>query len=101
MQVFKLLVRSCRRWQLKFCNQFYELFAARHAPRVSLPTSNPGRPRGLSATILQYFSARVCLLRCAGDQRDRVEKRTQHGRRSIETVPDLPYTLAAASRWKL
>ena len=44
MQVFKLLVRSCRRWQLKFCNQFYELFAARHAPPVSQPTSNPGRP---------------------------------------------------------
>ena len=33
-QVFKLLKRSCRRWQLKVCNQFYELFAARHAPRV-------------------------------------------------------------------
>ena len=44
-QVFKLLKRSCRRWQLKFCNQFYELFAARHAPRVSLPTSKPGRPQ--------------------------------------------------------
>ena len=43
-QVFKLLKRSCRRWQLKVCNQFYELFAARHAPRVSLPTSKPGRP---------------------------------------------------------
>ena len=43
-QVFKLLKRSCRRWQLKFCNQFYELSAARHAPRVSLPTSKPGRP---------------------------------------------------------
>ena len=44
-QVFKLLKRSCRRWQLKVCNQFNELSAARHAPRVSLPTSNPGRPR--------------------------------------------------------
>ena len=44
MQVFKLLVRSCRRWQLKFCNQFNELFAARHAPPVLQPTSNPGRP---------------------------------------------------------
>ena len=43
-QVFKLLVRSCRRWQLKVCNQFYELFAARHAPWVLLPASNPGRP---------------------------------------------------------
>jgi hypothetical protein len=44
-QVFKLLKRSCRRWQLKFCNQFYELSAARHAPRVSLPASKPGRPQ--------------------------------------------------------
>ena len=44
-QVFKLRVRSCRRWQLKFCKQFYELFAARHAPRVLLPTSKPGRPQ--------------------------------------------------------
>ena len=43
-QVFKLLKRSCRRWQLKVCNQFYELSAARHAPRVSLPASKPGRP---------------------------------------------------------
>ena len=44
LQVFKLRVRSCRRWQLKVCNQFYELFAARHAPPVSLPASKPGRP---------------------------------------------------------
>src|SRR6056300_295904 len=42
MQVIKLLVRSCRHWQLKVCNQFYELSAARHAPRVSRPTSKPG-----------------------------------------------------------
>ena len=48
-QVFKLLKRSCRRWQLKVCNQFYELFAARHAPRVSRPTSKPGRPQVLNA----------------------------------------------------
>ena len=45
LQVFKLRERSCRRWQLKFCNQFYELSAARHAPRVSLPASKPGRPQ--------------------------------------------------------
>ena len=52
-QVFKLLKRSCRRWQLKFCNQFNELSAARHAPRVSLPTSKPGRPHEvISATHL-------------------------------------------------
>ncbi len=44
LQVFKLRVRSCRRWQLKVCNQFNELSAARHAPRVSLPASKPGRP---------------------------------------------------------
>ena len=44
MQVIKLLVRSCHHWQLKVCKQFYELIAARHAPRVSRPTSNPGRP---------------------------------------------------------
>ena len=46
-QVFKLLKRSCRRWQLKVCSQFYEMFAARHAPRVSLPASKPGRPQNL------------------------------------------------------
>ena len=50
MQVFKLLVRSCRRWQLSFCNQFYELFAARHAPPVLQPTSNPGRPLGVESS---------------------------------------------------
>ena len=44
LQVFKLRVRSCRRWQLKVCKQFNELFAARHAPQVSLPASKPGRP---------------------------------------------------------
>ena len=44
-QVFKLLVRSCHHWQLKVCNQFYELFAARHAPQVLLPASKPGRPQ--------------------------------------------------------
>ena len=52
-QVFKLLKRSCRRWQLKVCNQFNELSAARHAPRVSLPASKPGRPQGEQ----QYFNA--------------------------------------------
>ena len=46
LQVFKLRERSCRRWQLKVCNQFYELFAARHAPPVLLPASKPGRPQG-------------------------------------------------------
>ncbi len=46
-QVFKLLKRCCRRWQLKVFNQFYELFAARHAPWVSLPASKPGRPLGI------------------------------------------------------
>ena len=45
LQVFKLRERSCRRWQLKVCNQFYELFAARHAPQVLLPASKPGRPQ--------------------------------------------------------
>ena len=66
-QVFKLLKRSCRRWQLKVCNQFNELFAARHAPQVSSPTSKPGRPRSLrivpflnakrsvSSVVISYF----------------------------------------------
>ena len=62
-QVFKLLKRSCRRWQLKVCNQFYELFAARHAPWVSLPASKPGRPHrvlvGLFYTISAGASRRV------------------------------------------
>ncbi|MFT5373024.1 MAG: hypothetical protein ACI9H8_000562 [Lysobacterales bacterium] len=48
MQVIKLLVRSCHHWQLKVCKQFNELLTARHAPRVSRPTSNPGRPQWLS-----------------------------------------------------
>ena len=51
MQVFKLLVRSCHHWQLKVCNQFYELFAARHAPWVLLPASNPGRPQSLRIVL--------------------------------------------------
>jgi len=60
MQVFKLLVRSCRRWQLKFCNQFYELSAARHAPPVLQPTSNPGRPHWvLQLPILPHQRQRV------------------------------------------
>ena len=50
-QVFKLLKRSCRRWQLKVCNQFYELSAARHAPWVSLPASKPGRPLGFTTGV--------------------------------------------------
>ena len=60
LQVFKLRVRSCRRWQLKVCNQFYELFAARHAPWVSLPASNPGRPQEvLNPGILHHQRWRV------------------------------------------
>ena len=60
-QVIRLLVRSCHHWQLMVCNQFYELFAARHAPRVSRPTSKPGRPRvNLSNAILAVCSVNVC-----------------------------------------
>jgi len=45
MLVIKQLVRSCRRWQLYCCSQFYEETTPRHAPGVSLPTSKPIRPR--------------------------------------------------------
>ena len=69
MQVIKLLVRSCHHWQLKVCKQFYELIAARHAPRVSRPTSNPGRPRentpNRSGGILAACACR-CLNRIDG-----------------------------------
>ena len=61
LQVFKLRVRSCRRWQLKVCNQFYELSAARHAPRVSLPTSKPGRPQRSGTGVFYLISAGASL----------------------------------------
>ena len=70
-------MRSCRRWQLKVCNQFYELSAARHAPRVSRPTSKPGRPRVkltmyLSDAILLCWFLCVCNgLKKGGDFRPR------------------------------
>ena len=57
LQVFKLRVRSCRRWQLKVCKQFNELFAARHAPQVSLPASKPGRP--LLMVIRPFYTSGV------------------------------------------
>ena len=56
-QVFKLLKRSCHHWQLKVCNQFYEIFAARHAPWVSLPASKPGRPLGSTTRVFYIISA--------------------------------------------
>ena len=60
MQFFKLLVRSCHHWQLKVCNQFYEVFAARHAPWVALPASKPGRPhRVLGRGTLHHQRWRV------------------------------------------
>ena len=68
LQVFKLRERSCRRWQLKFCNQFYELSAARHAPRVSLPASKPGRPQvGAYCTAIAVFCTR-CLEGAAAEK---------------------------------
>ena len=57
LQVFKLRVRSCRRWQLKVCNQFYELVAARHAPPVLLPASKPGRPLSLETRTFYLIRA--------------------------------------------
>lgn len=67
-QVFKLLVRSCHHWQLKVCNQFYELNAARHAPWVLLPASKPGRPQScITVTILPAQGSAVAKI--SQDQR--------------------------------
>ncbi len=51
----KQLERSCRRWQLTwFAAGLTRLSAPRHAPRVLLPTSKPGRPRFVSSRRAVY-----------------------------------------------
>ena len=42
---FRLLERSCRRWQLKVVViDLREPLLSRHAPQVLIPASNPNRP---------------------------------------------------------
>lgn len=52
---FRLLERSCRRWQLKVVViDLREPLLSRHAPQVLIPASNPNRPH-LVKTIIAYL----------------------------------------------